>query len=62
MNSKLLPNIYCGMFHWTGHFISILFMKWDRLAFLYPLYNWLMCKSCEINDKYKLNYWSEKHE
>lgn len=58
MNSKLLPNIWCGMVHWTGHFISVL-MRWDALSFLYPVYNWLMCKSSDINDKYGLDYWSE---
>lgn len=59
MNSNLLPNIYCGMFYWTGHFISCLFLKFESLAFMYPLYNWLMSKSCEISDKYNLEYWAK---
>lgn len=35
---------------WFGHCISRLFLWCDHLAFLYPLYNWAMCRSIEAQD------------
>ena len=36
--------------HLVGHCISRLFLWCDHLAFLYPLYNWAMCRSIEAQD------------
>ena len=33
-----------------GHAVSIPMCKWDRMAFLYPVYNWLMLRSSRVRD------------
>jgi hypothetical protein len=37
-----------GLF-WTGHVVSYT-LRVGALAFFYPLYNWLMCRSSDVQD------------
>jgi hypothetical protein len=41
----------------TGDFISKLFYLWGAFSVLYPLYNYLMSLSIDIDDKYNLGVW-----
>lgn len=40
---------------WFGHCISRLFLWCDRLAFMYPVYHWAMCRSMDIQDAHGLD-------
>jgi hypothetical protein len=50
--------ISLGLF-WLGDAVS---KPMDRFGFgwLYPLYNWLMCRSCAVNDWAGLDLWTKK--
>lgn len=56
---KAIARLFSNLFYGIGHFISIIFHNADWTAsFLYPVYNYLMGKSADINDKYNLKVWT----
>ena len=42
---------------WTGHVVSKLMDCCGPLAVLYPVYNNLMCRCCDLSNKYDLGIW-----
>lgn len=55
--------IFCNVLYYLGHWLS--FLVYSRIndyipIDTYKIYNWLMCKSCEISDKYNLDIWKEE--
>lgn len=60
---KKLQLIYCLIFFYTGDFICKIFLRFDLLTpILYPIYNWCMIVSSNINDKYGLTIWEKSNE
>lgn len=49
---------YVGSFclFWIGHFVSRAFLRFDALAFMYPVYNRLMCWSVDLEDWAGIEY------
>ncbi|KKL79926.1 hypothetical protein LCGC14_2009910 [marine sediment metagenome] len=54
---KIVGFCPCWACFWVGHWVSKPFEHFDRLAFLYPVYNTLMCWSLSINDWAGLDAW-----
>jgi hypothetical protein len=47
--------------YWSGHAVSRLFRRWDSLAFMYPVYNRLMCWSADVEDWAGIDFmWSPR--
>jgi hypothetical protein len=49
---NIIKQLIVYTLYYIGHFISLLFKL--RMNFLYPIYNWCMIKSSDLQDKYKL--------
>ena len=41
--------------YWAGHLVSLPLNRWDACAWLYPLYNRLMCWSVALQQRYRLS-------
>lgn len=54
---KTLAIIRCNIYYFIGDMLSKLIGTFDVFGHLYPLYNWCMIKSVDINDKYDLDCW-----
>ena len=60
---KFLAWCAAWTFYGVGHFISLIFHKFDSLSMiLYPIYNKLMVASSDISDKYGLDVWMSRQE
>lgn len=47
---------------WTGDAVSRVFLRFDATAFMYPVYNRLMCASIDVQDWARLSGpWSKKN-
>lgn len=39
------------LLYWLGHALSFSFrVDWHHIKIVYPVYNWLMCKSSDVQD------------
>lgn len=45
---------------WLGHLVSKTIT--NRIAIMYPLYNWLMSKSCQVSDWSGAGVWLDSRE
>lgn len=59
---KIVGFCPCWACFWVGHWVSKPFEHFDCLAFLYPVYNTLMCWSVNINDWAGLDVWQDATE
>lgn len=60
---KFLAWCIAWTFYGVGHFISLIFHKFDSLSMiLYPIYNKLMIASSDISDKYGLDVWMSRQQ
>ena len=64
MTKKILAWLPYHLFFWSGHLVSKIVCWAPRgeagefTYWLYPLYNWLMSVSVDINDWDDLGYWA----
>lgn len=57
-----LMKLLCNTLYWCGHYWSRGVMYFEFMHWTYPVYNWLMCKSCDISDEYNLGIWTSEEE
>ena len=53
--TKALAWLSTWALFWAGHWVSRLFLWCDYTAFMYPIYNWLMCNSCALQDEHGID-------
>ena len=59
---KLVMWCICWLLYIVGDTVSRVIDISDRLAWLYPAYNWLMIRSADINDAYGFKLWHKGKE
>lgn len=59
---KFVPTCICNALYFAGHAWSRAILRFDCMAWTYPVYNNLMTWSVAVNDKYGLDCWGKVND